>query len=272
MKSLRIILSILIIFVASVAHADLSENDLVPKDEMNFAKSYLGKIRDRNFEYVLSHIDPELLDQVPPEKLEKIAAYFPSGQLLSTELIGSQVNTFNETWQENFSFEYEFESGWAVANVVMKRAGNKTTVIGFNVYRTEASQKELNKFQLAGKSALHYLVLFLACIVPIFILVSLVYCIKTPMQKRKWLWVLFILGGIGTISINWTSGAFGFKILQYQLFGVAVMASSEYAPWIITAGFPLGGIIFWFKRKSFIEQGKANKSSQQDASEAGASA
>lgn len=265
MKNLRVILSILIIFVVSVAHADLSENNLVPKDEMNFAKSYLGEIRDRNFEYVLSYIDPKLLDQVPTEKLEEIAAYFPSGQLISTELIGSQVHTFNETWQGNFSFEYEFESGWAVANVVMTRAGSKTTVIGFNVHRTEASQKELNKFQLLGKSALHYLVLFLACIVPIFILISLVYCIKTPIPKRKWLWVLFILGGIGTISINWTTGAFVIKILQYQLFGVAAVAYTEYAPWIITAGFPLGAIIFWFKRKSFIEQSKANKPSQQDA-------
>jgi hypothetical protein len=272
MKNLKTIFSLLVILVTSAAHADLSGSALVPKEEMNFAKSYLAEIRERDFEYVLSHIDPELSGQVSEEKLEEVAAYFPSGQLLSTELIGSQVNTLNETWQGNFSFEYEFESGWAVANVVMKRIGKETTVIGFNVYRTEASQKELNKFVLAGKSVLHYLVLVLACIIPIFILVTLVYCIKTPIEKRKWLWVLFILGGIGTITINWSTGAFGFKILQYQLFGAAAAAASEYAPWVITAGFPLGAIIFWFKRKSFIEQSKANKSSQQDASEAGASA
>lgn len=148
----------------------------------------------------------------------------------------------------------------------MKRIAGKTTVIGFNIYRTEASQKELNKFKLADKSALHYIILLLSCIVSIFILVSLVYCIKTPIQKRKWLWVLFILGGIGAISINWSTGEFGFKIIQYQFFGATAIASSEYAPWIITASFPLGAIVFWFKRKSFIEQGKAN------ASNAGASA
>jgi hypothetical protein len=72
--------------------------------------------------------------------------------------------------------------------------------------------------------------------------------------------VIFILGGIGTISINWVSGEYGFKILQYLLFGSGVNAASEYAPWFVTAGFPLGAIIFWFKRKSFIEQGKANNS------------
>lgn len=272
MNNLRIIFGLLIGLAAMFAHADLSDNALVPKEEMEFAKAYLSEIRDKNYEYVLSHIDPELSNQVSEEKLAEIASYFPSGKLLSTELIGSQINTINETWQGNFTFECQFEAGWAVANVVMKRIASKTTVIGFNVYRTEASQKELNKFELAGKSALHYLVLLLACIVPMFILFSLVYCIKTPIQKRKWLWVLFILGGIGTISINWSTGVFGFKILQFQLFGAAAMASNEYAPWVITAGFPLGAVVFWFKRKSFIEQGKTNKSIQQDTSEAGASA
>lgn len=97
---------------------------------MNFAKNYLEEIRERNFEYVLSHLDPGLVDHVSSEKLEEIAAYFPEGQKLSTVLIGSQINTLNEIWQGNFSFEYEFESGWVVANVVMKRMDNKTTVIG----------------------------------------------------------------------------------------------------------------------------------------------
>jgi hypothetical protein len=271
MKKLQTLIYLLAFFVVLAAKADLSDSLLVPQEEMKFAKDYLEKIRTRNFDYALSHIDTELSEQVSDEKLEEIAAYFPTGQLLSTELIGSQVNTFNDTWEGNFSFEYEFQSGWSVANVVLKRVDSITTVIGFNVYRTSASQKELNEFVLPGKTIQHYLVLVLACIVPVFIVITLIYCVKTPMLKRKWLWVLFVVGGIGTISINWTTGLYEFKILQYQLLGVGATAVGEYAPWMITAGFPLGAIVFWFKRNSFIEQGKANKSIQQDASEAGAS-
>lgn len=269
MKNLRVVLSFLVFLVASLAHADLSDNVLVPQAEMNFAKNYLNDLREKNFEAVLNHIDPELFGQVSTEKLEEIAAYFPAGKLLSTELIGSQVNTFDDTWQGNFSFEYEFESGWAVANVVMKRIADKTTVIGFNVYKTDASQKALNKFELTGKSALHYIILALACIVPLFIIISLVYCIKTPIPKRKWLWVLFILGGIGTVSINWSTGAFWFNILQYQILGAAALASSEYSPWIITAGFPLGAIIFWLKRKTFIERSTGDNLIHQDTASSG---
>ena len=265
MKYLQVLVTLLALLAAFSTKADLSDSPLVPQEEMNFAKDYLSQVRGRNFNYVLSYIDS---GQISEEKLEEVAAYFPSGQLLSTELVGSQVSTFNSIWQGNFSFEYEFESGWALANVVLRRVDDKTTVIGFNVYRTEASQKELNKFILSDKTVLHYFILVLACIVTVFILITLIYCIKTPIQKRKWLWVLFVLGGIGTISINWTTGLYEFNILQYQLFGAAAIAAGEYAPWVITAGFPLGAIVFWFKRNSFIEQDKANKSSQQDASEA----
>lgn len=253
-NSLNIILSTLLLAISSLASADLSENFLVPKEESAFAKDYLQKLRDKDLDFIMSHIDPSLIGQISNQKLEEISNYFPSGKLLSTELIGSQVNTFNSTWQGNFSFEYQFESGWALANVVMKRIDDKTTVVGINVYQTKASQKELNKFVFSGKSVLHYVILTLAVIIPIFILVTLIYCIKTPIPKRKWLWVLFIIGGIGTISINWTTSVYDFKVFQYQLFGIAAMASSEYAPWVITAGFPLGALVFWFKRRKFIEQ------------------
>lgn len=262
MNKYQIFIALIVLFTSGLVKADLSDSALVPKEEMSFAKDYLNKIRTRDFEYVLSYIDPELSDQVSIEKIEEVAQYFPSGKVFSTELIGSKVNTFNSTWQGNFSFEYNFEGGWAVANVAMRRVADTSTVIGFNVYRTEASQKELNKFVLSGKTVFHYLILVLACVIPIFIFITLIYCIKTPIPKRKWLWVLFVLGGIGTVSINWVSGEYGFKIVQYLLFGAAANAGSGYAPWVISAGFPLGAIIFWFKRKSFIEQSKTNKSMQ----------
>lgn len=223
-------------------------------------------MRARNFDYVMSQIDPEQSTNISREKVGEFAAYFPSGKLISTALIGSQVNTFNDVWQGTFSFEYEFESGWAIASIILKRVGTQTTVLGFHLNRTEASQKELNRFRLAGKSFFHYLILAFAFIVPIFVLISLIFCIKTPIPKRKWLWVIFVLGGIGSITMNWSTGAFVLKLLHYQLLGAGVVSAGEYAPWIVSVGFPLGASIFWFKRKSFIEQDRINKSKIQSDS------
>lgn len=251
---IKAIIFIGVLTASLIASADLSTNILVPKEESTFAKNYLQKLHDKDFTYVKSYLDESIKNQATDSQLEKISNYFPQGNLLTTELIGSQVNTVNgSTWQGNFTFEQHFESGWGVANVAMQRIdNNKLTVIGFNVYRTKASQKIINQFSLIGKTWLHYLILIGAIAVSIFILITLIAVMKTPIKKRKWLWIIFILGGVGAVSINWTTGEYTFNVLNYQLFGTGIFAASDYAPWVITTGFPLGAILFWFKRKSLI--------------------
>jgi hypothetical protein len=262
-KAIKNILALLafifITFMYQISYADLYGSVAVPYEDAKFAEEYIAKLRNKEFSYVKNLMSKEILNQINDEKLNTMAEYFRNGELLSTELIGSQVNTFNSQWSGNFSFEYHFSTGWNLANVAYKKVDGKIEIIGLNVYKSDASQKEINKFALSGKSIPQYLILASAIIVPFFILVTLIFCIKTPIARRKWLWILFVLGGFGTISTNWTTAAFGYKIFQYQLLGAAAMASSEYSPWIITVGFPVGAIIFWFKRKSFIEQSKVNK-------------
>ena len=260
--------------VCSIASADSSDSPLVPQQEMTFAKAYLTKLREKDYEYVSSHVSPELRSEISHPKLDEIAKYFPSGALQSTELIGSQVNIAKEIWHGNFTFEYKFDNGWAVANVVLRRPADsvKPVVIGFHVNQFDASQKELNEFDLSGKSALHYSVLFSACAISIFILVTLIYCIRTPIANRKWLWILFVLGGIGSISINWTTGAYAFKILAYLIFGASATAASEHAPWVVSAAFPIGALTFWIRRQALLEATAASQSKDEDDRDSGASA
>lgn len=264
MKTLIKILAVTaLLLTASCSYEDLTDK-LIPKEESQFAQDYLQKLQGKDFDYVKQYIDPSIENQVTDEKLLQVAEYFPSGQLLNTELIGSQVNVFNSQWQGNFSFEYQFTGGWALANVVLKKSDNVLSVVGFNVYRTEASQKDINKFTLTGKSALQYILLIMAAVVPIFILVTTYFCIRTPIPKRKWLWVLFILAGIGSININWTTGQFGMQLLSIKLFSASAVAAGSFAPWIISASIPLGAIIFWFKRNGFIEVSRANNAINAD--------
>lgn len=260
----KIIIATFILLVTACSYQDMADK-LIPKKESKFAMDYLHKLQARDFEHVKKYLDPSIESQVTDEKLIEITEYFPSGELQSTELIGSQVNTLNSQWQGNFSFEYQFSGGWALANVVLKKSNDALSVIGFNVYRTEASQKELNKFNLSGKSAIQYLVLILAIIAPLFILVTLYFCIKTPIPKRKWLWVLFVLVGVGSISINWTTGQYAIQSFSINLFSASAMAAGPFAPWIVSASIPLGAMLFWFKRKGFIEASRANNAINADS-------
>lgn len=264
-----IISIILTLFISSCSLEELSEK-LIPEEESSFAEDYLSKLRSRDYAYVKSMLSPEIEAQVTDELLEEMTGYFREGEPLSVKIIGSQVNVFNGQWQGNFTFEYQFESGWNLANAALKKTDGGYQVVGLNVYQTEASQEELNAFGLSSKSGLQYFVLCLAVLVPLFILFTLIVCVRTPIDRKKWLWVIFILLGFGAIQTNWASGAYAFQLLSVRLFGASATATGIAAPWVISASFPLGAIVFWIRRKSLIE--RANKSRQQDASYTGASA
>jgi hypothetical protein len=238
---------------------------LIPKEESRFAQDYLEKLQRKDLGYVKRHFDRSIKDQVTDEKLLEIANYFPRGELIKTQIIGSQVNVFNSEWQGNFSFEYQFSDGWALANVVLKKSGEALSVVGFNVYRTKTSQKELNRFIFTGKSVLQYLILVMAVAAPLIILVTMYFCFRTPIHKRKWLWILFILVGVGSVSVNWTTGQIGLQLLSLNLLSASAMAAGPYSPWIISASIPIGAIVFWFKRKGFIEASRDNSAIDADS-------
>lgn len=225
----------------------------VPKEEAKMAEVYLTKLREKDFEYIKSKLSDELKPQVTDALLIQSAEFFRDGELISTEIIGSQVNVFNGVWQGNFTFEYHFSGGWNLANAAFRKVGDKYEVIGLNVYQTEMSQKEIHAFSLSNKSPLHYLVLVMSITVPIFILISIYYCVRTPIPKRKWLWLIFILLGVGAIQINWTTGQSAIQLIRVYLLGAAAGAAGPHAPWVISASIPLGAILFWVKRKRFIQ-------------------
>ena len=265
MKALPVILTTtLLMLLAACSYQDVADK-LIPKEESEFAKDYLHRLQARNFGYVKKYVDPSLESQITDEKLVEIADYFPNGELLSTELVGSQVDVFNSQWQGNFSFEYHFSDGWALANVVLKKSNDVLSVIGFNVYRTEESLRTLNRFTLGGRSALQYVVLGLAIVAPIFVLVTTYVCIRTPIPRRKWLWVVFVLVGVASISVNWTTGQYGIQPLRISLLSASAMAAGPFSPWIISVSIPLGAIVFWLRRKRLIEAGRANTATSADS-------
>lgn len=251
------------LLVASCSYEDMKEL-IVPKEESSFARQYLDQLRLKNYEYVTSQMHPELLVKVTTEELDKLADYFPDGDPISTELMGSNVKMFNDVWSANFSFESQFNDSWTVSSVSMTKEGEKVLVTSINVYRTNESQKIINSFSKVEVSASKLLVLALTFITPIFMLVTCVFVRRTPIEK-KLRWYLLSFVGVGTVAMNWTTGEIGTKIATIKLLGFSAGAGSEFAPVILVFTVPVGAIVFWFKRKKLIEQSLANKASPQDA-------
>jgi len=264
MKASKLIFLLLAIFTAFTTRADYAESIFVPKEEMRFAKHYLKAFLDQDFDYILENTDQTMSGEITSQNLTNLRSIFPSSEPVSTKLISSNVHVTEDTWQASFRFEYEFESDvdsdkWALMSVRVLKEDTHLTVIASHFSKTTDSQAALNKFELAGKSVLHYVVFAMTVLVFIFILVTLIVCIKTPIPRRKWIWVLFVLGGIGSYSLNWTSGIYSFKLTELHLFGIGFAASSEYSPWVLSVSFPLGAILFWLMRRSFIRKSELLK-------------
>ena len=63
----------------------------IPKEEAKMAEDYLTKLREKDFDYIKGKLSDELKPQLTDALIPKLAAYFRDGDLISTEIIGSQV-------------------------------------------------------------------------------------------------------------------------------------------------------------------------------------
>jgi len=132
--------------------------------------------------------------------------------------------------------------------VSIKRMNERSAITGLNVTPIADSLESINRFNLVGKSPLHYLILSLALAAPIFSFYVLVVCLRTKKQSLKWLWAIFIAFGVGRLAINWTSGEWSFTPLAVHIPCASVSAVPAYGPWVVAVSLPLGAIFFLIKR------------------------
>lgn len=237
------------IFIAGCVQWPDSLKTQLPPGESKFAQDCLDKVRLKNYHYIKPLLGPKLTTQISEEMFMKMASFFRAGDPISIEIIGMHIMTHNGQWQGNFTYEYRFESGWNVANCAIRKEGDSYQIIGLSVHQAKSSQKEINAFTLSSKSTMHYITLFFVLAIPLFSIFTLVTCIRTPILRRKWLWVLGTLVGFGAFHFNWTSGDFKIQLLSLYLFGASATTAGSAAPWILTFSFPIGAVAFWLKRK-----------------------
>lgn len=135
----------------------------------------------------------------------------------------------------------------------MKRQSGKLMLEGVNILPAADSVQHLNAMTLTGKTPVHYAFVTAAVLLALFTAVSAFVCATTPIPRRRWLWIVFVLLGFGTLSLNWTTGEIGYQIVTAHLFATGFL-KPLYGPMVLDIAFPLGAIIFWFKRRGWIEQ------------------
>jgi hypothetical protein len=213
-----------------------------PEDESN-ARNYVDLVRQRKFDQVEPHLDASIADANIGDTLAKIAAFFPAENPESIKVVGVNVSQGQELTTTSITLEYQFPSKWLLVNVVTQRKDDVSTILGLHVNTTPDSLENLYRFTLVGKSAVQYLILTLAVCSLLFSVYVLVMCIRTRALKRKWLWALFVLVGIGRLAINRTTGQCTFSLLSIRI-PCAHAIADPYGPWTVAVYLPLGAILF----------------------------
>lgn len=251
LKFLRLI-GLLVLLVGCDQQAMIEK--FTPKEESAFAKQLLSQLAAKDYAAVEKQLDPRLQGPASHAALEQITTFFPSEQPKSIGVVGAHTSTVNGVTSYNLTFEYEYPNVWLLNNVVLERRDGQLVLIGLHANPMKQSLKETNRFTFEGKGLIHYLVFSLAIVIPLFTIYALVRCFKTPIKKRKWLWLLFVALGVVQCSLNWTDGSFNIQPISVALLGSGVFWAGPYGPVIFDVAFPLGAIVFLFRRRSLMTQ------------------
>ncbi|CAJ0719516.1 hypothetical protein LMG6871_02924 [Ralstonia edaphis] len=253
---MRLYKKILLVFIALALFAGCNQQAMIerfaPKEESAAAQRMLSDLIAKNFGALDGQLDAGLKTPDTRDALEKMANAFPSARPKSVTLVGTETNTRNSVTTYNLTYEYEYPTAWLLANVMLQRKDGQLRIIGMHAYPEKQSLRETNAFKFAGKGFAHYCVLGLMIGIALFQIYVLVLCFRTPIAKRKWLWLLFISLGITRFFFNWTTGDLRFQLLSFAIPGVGGFAAGPYAPLILTFSIPVGAIVFLLRWRALV--------------------
>lgn len=220
---------------------------ITPKDASEQARTFVAQVAARDFEGAETKLADELREPDTRAKLEAVANVFPPGAPTTVRLVGVNARTQGDNGTYSLTFEYSYPQRWILANVVMQRQQGRLSVVSMHVNPLAASLEQTNRFTFVDKGIRHILFFVLALAIPLLILYALVACIRTQMARRKWLWIVFILFGVGQFTLNWSDGSMQMRLLSVELFGAGFMRPGVVGPYILSVGLPLGALVFLWK-------------------------
>ena len=229
-------------------------NKVTPPEDDIFARELITKLQDEDYDFIINNFDKTALGNTPQANLQKLYKYIDHDRPNSIELVGCSILSIKGERHTKLTYQLEFPNSWYTSDISIVTHGSVRKVIRFYLNKIPNSLEEINKFTLKEKTYFHYLILINAIGIPIFVIYSLIICVKSKI-KRKWLWIPFILIGIGALNLNWTTGQIGIELIGFRIPGAGIVKYGLYSPWILSISFPLGAILFLNKRKKLKKEG-----------------
>ena len=250
-SALLLILLIYPFFFIGCDYKERLKNQLkkiVPEETNKFARTYIDILRKGDIEKAEELLDPQVMNFRTQSDLQQCIDYLNKGEPIAIELVGVNIRRINGIKRYYLSYQLQFQNTLLLANFTVVEMSGSNQIFSYHVSTLSKSLEEINAFTFSGKSFRHYIVLLVAAGTPIFIIYTIVLCVRTKM-KRKWLWIIFMLFGVGNYSLYWTSGNMVFQPFTIMLFSAGFSKSGFYGPWIFTISVPIGALVFILMRR-----------------------
>ncbi|MDB4889045.1 MAG: hypothetical protein JWL61_900 [Gemmatimonadetes bacterium] len=233
--------------VLAMALAACSSEDVIrhftPPDADARARAYLALFTNRHVDSAVARLVPQLAGPDAERELTKVGAMLEGQQFDSTRVIGAQTNVVAGVRHVNLSYERHAARGWIIANVATVDSAGSWFVEGVSASTIDQPLEERTRFSLRGKSARHYVWLFLTIAAAGISLATGVWIATRRAMPKRWRWVFVSLIGVGAFSLDWATGEIGVRVIHLQLASAGFMRSGPVAPWILTFGVPAGAMV-----------------------------
>jgi hypothetical protein len=227
---------------------------MAPDDKKAQAIEILEALRKGNGKETFALLPEEQKTEEAKKTLVMLAQGIPDQDYTNMTFVNYQWQMTNGKDYYYFVFEYDFAGRYLLADITLEQDKEEVIVAGLHINEVAESIVKSSKFDFKNAGVLHYGFLGAVTIFPIFSIITLVTCIRTKGLKRKWLWCIFILVGLMTFKLNWSTGAWEWQPLSFQLLSSSAFSSGAYGPWILGFSVPVGALAFWDKRKKLKTQ------------------
>ncbi|NEX94125.1 hypothetical protein [Caulobacter sp. 17J65-9] len=162
-------------------------------------------------------------------------------------------NRFTGTDGERMSviYEYHYPERVVRTETTISRPNAKAPwkVEGFFLRSATHKELEAARFNPATMPPQGQVMVGLTALVPLFMWATAMVVLLGSGVRRRWLWLPVVLVGVGKLSMNAATCAFGFWPISLQLFGAsAFWSGSAFDAWMLAVSLPLGAIVFWVRR------------------------
>lgn len=258
-RSIRIILAAILALAFAGCSAQDAVRKFAPPNEVAVARQYFDLLAAGNLELIASLLPSNYENaKIKRRQVHDVYALLPREHPSKMDLINA-VNVWNVNSNEpvtyNFTFENSYSHSLLVFNIIFQHHGPGIIIYGINVTPISETIQRRNAFTLLGKGPIQYAGALFAVAIPLFMIWTAIGVVRTPFRKRtwgKWLWFCFVLLGLTTFQINWTTGQFQTLYFTFQVLGVSMTQAADGFPWILSVSLPIGAIIFWTRRSELV--------------------